>query len=118
MKPFSVPGFVGAVAIALIATALPSQADLGLDVVPAKYEMQASAGKSDTVPITVRNTSDVPIHILVSLNDYEIGTNGVLRFLDPGKGKLHGVDVRQEKQIFPGNGPEQGASDAVKKRVA
>ncbi len=80
--------FVGAVAIALIATALPGRADLGLDIVPAKYEMQADAGKSETVPITVRNTSDATTHVLVSLNDYEVGANGTLRFLDAGKGKF------------------------------
>lgn len=87
MNPIFVRRFVGAVAVALIASALPSRADLGLDIVPAKYEMQAEAGKSETVPITVRNTSDAAVHVLVSLNDYEVGTNGAVRFLDPGKGK-------------------------------
>lgn len=87
MKPFSVYRLVGAVAISLIASALPGRADLGLDIVPAKYEMQAAAGKSETVPITVRNTSDATVHVLVSMNDYEVGTNGTLRFLDPGKGR-------------------------------
>jgi len=87
VKPHFVTRFVGAVTIALIVTALPGRADLGLDIVPAKYEMQAEAGKSETVPITVRNTSEAAVHVLVSLNDYEVGANGTLRFLDAGKGR-------------------------------
>lgn len=77
----------GVVAIALIATALPAPADLGLDVVPAKYEMQAEPGKVQTIPITVRNTGENPVHVLVSMNDYELGTSGAIRFLEAGKGR-------------------------------
>lgn len=62
-------------------------ADLGLDVSPAKYEMEASAGQRQTIPITVRNTGADTVHIQVSLVDFTVGANGQYVFLPPGKNK-------------------------------
>ena len=78
---------IGVVAAVFAATALPAPADLGLDVSPAKYEMQVVPGKSSTVPITIRNTGAAPVHIVVALNDYEIGTSGTVKFMPVGKSR-------------------------------
>ena len=71
----------------MIATALPAPADLGLDVQPAKYELQASPGKAETIPITVRNTGGAAVHVLVTMSDFDVGTSGAMRFVEPGKGR-------------------------------
>jgi hypothetical protein len=77
----------GVLAAVFAATTLQAAADLGLDVSPAKYEMQVVPGKPSTVPITIRNTGGAPVHIVVALNDYEIGTSGAVKFMPVGKSK-------------------------------
>ncbi|HVA37592.1 MAG TPA: hypothetical protein VNJ51_08265 [Candidatus Dormibacteraeota bacterium] len=78
-------------ALAVIALALltprSAPADLGLDVSPAKYEMEVPAGQTQTFPITVRNTGGDTVHIQVSLVDFTVGANGQYVFLPPGKNK-------------------------------
>jgi hypothetical protein len=78
---------LGVIAAVFAAMTPRASADLGLDVSPAKYEMQVVAGKPSTVPITIRNTGGAPVHIVVSLNDYEIGTSGAVKFMAAGKSK-------------------------------
>jgi len=78
-----------ALAVVTLALLVPrsAPADLGLDVSPAKYEMEIPAGQSQTVPITVRNTGADTVHIQVSLVDFTVGANGQYQFLLPGKNK-------------------------------
>ena len=63
----------------------PSAADISVDVSPAKYELQTQPGKQETFPITVRNTSGAPVHIVASLADYAVGPTGNYAFTAPGK---------------------------------
>lgn len=65
-----------------------SRADLGLDVSPAKYEVQLPAGQTDTVPITVRNTGVNVVHVQVSIVDFSVGANGQYVFFRPGTNKF------------------------------
>lgn len=62
-----------------------SSADLALDVSPAKYELQVPAGQSQTIPITIRNAGDAPVHVLASLSDFTVGRDGTYAFFDAGK---------------------------------
>ncbi|MBV9440786.1 MAG: hypothetical protein JOZ24_12420, partial [Candidatus Eremiobacteraeota bacterium] len=71
-------------ALGLLLTA-PSSADISVDVSPAKYELQTQPGKQETFPITVRNTSGAPVHIVASLSDYVLGPSGSYAFAPPGK---------------------------------
>jgi P pilus assembly chaperone PapD len=64
---------------------VPSSADISVDVSPAKYELQTQPGKQETFPITVRNTSGAPVHIVASLSDYVVGPSGNYAFAPPGK---------------------------------
>jgi P pilus assembly chaperone PapD len=73
-----------AAALGLALTA-PSSADIAVDVAPAKYELQTQPGKSETFPITVRNTSGAPVHIVASLSDYTVGPTGNYLFAPAGK---------------------------------
>lgn len=77
-----------------------SSADLALDVSPAKYELQVPAGGSQTIPITVRNAGDAPVHVLASLADFQVGRDGQYAFFEPGKtpygmGKWVAVNPRE-----------------------
>jgi P pilus assembly chaperone PapD len=74
--------FTGALGLALTT---PSSADLSVDVSPAKYELQTQPGKQETFPITVRNSSGAPVHIVASLSDYNVGPTGNYAFQVPGK---------------------------------
>lgn len=75
-------GTIGVLGLALTA---PSSADISVDVAPAKYELQTQPGKQETFPITVRNTSGAPVHIVASLSDYAVGPTGNYAFAAPGK---------------------------------
>ncbi len=68
----------------MLVTAFPAPADLSLDVAPAKYEVQVTPGTTKTFPITVRNSSDAPLHIQASLSDFTVGANGDYVFTKPG----------------------------------
>jgi len=68
-----------------LALTVPSSADISVDVSPAKYELQTQPGKQETFPITVRNTSGAPVHIVASLSDYVVGPSGSYAFAPPGK---------------------------------
>ncbi len=64
-----------------------SRADLGLDVSPAKYEVQLPAGLTQTVPLTIRNTGADVVHVQVTIVDFNVGTNGQYAFFRPGTNK-------------------------------
>ena len=85
MRPsriLTVLAVTGALGLALT---VPSSADISVDVSPAKYELQTQPGKQETFPITVRNTSGAPVHIVASLSDYVVGPSGSYAFAPPGK---------------------------------
>jgi hypothetical protein len=89
-------------AIVSLALSIPASApaDISVDVSPAKYELQTAPGKSETFPILVRNTSNVPVHILASLNDFLVGPSGNYEFLPPGRnpysiGKAISINPRE-----------------------
>lgn len=75
---------LGPIAVFGTLLAAPSAADLSVDVSPAKYELQTTPGKQETFPITVRNTSAAPVHIVASLSDYSVGPTGNYSFNAPG----------------------------------
>ena len=77
--------FLAALAGLGLALATPSSADIAVDVSPAKYELQTQPGKTETFPITVRNTSGASVHIQASLADYNVGPTGNYVFEAPGK---------------------------------
>jgi hypothetical protein len=69
------------------ALALPGSAasvGLGLSVTPAKLEMSMPIGSSYNVPLTVSNGSATPVHILASLADFTVTSDGSYEFLRPG----------------------------------
>jgi P pilus assembly chaperone PapD len=68
------------------AAAIPAPADLSLDVAPAKYEVKVTPGTLQTIPITVRNSSDQPLHIQATLADFKVEPNGSYLFMKPGTG--------------------------------
>ena len=76
---------LGVASLLVMAAPASSPADVSLDVSPAKYELQVLPGKSETIPITVRNTGDSPVHIQVSLSDFAVGRDGNYQFLPAGK---------------------------------
>jgi P pilus assembly chaperone PapD len=76
---------IGAIVGLSAALAAPSSADIAVDVSPVKYELQSQPGKQETFPITVRNTSAAPVHIVASLADYSVGPTGNYAFTAPGK---------------------------------
>src|SRR5579884_3239466 len=82
MRAFRLVGGILGLSAALAA---PSSADIAVDVSPAKYELQSQPGKEETFPITVRNTSTAPVHIVASLSDYQVGPTGNYAFTAPGK---------------------------------
>jgi len=76
---------LGAMAILLLALPASSPADLSLDVSPAKYELQVLPGKTETIPIVVRNTGDTQVHIVTTLSDFTVGRDGNYQFAASGK---------------------------------
>ena len=85
MRTLRLARILGTTAVLGLALAAPSSADISVDVSPAKYELQTQPGKQETFPITVRNTSDSPVHIVASLSDYVLGPTGNYAFGPPGK---------------------------------
>ncbi|MFN2462055.1 MAG: hypothetical protein ABR591_15480 [Candidatus Velthaea sp.] len=79
---------LGATAILAIAFPASSPADISLDVSPAKYELQVAAGRAETIPITIRNTSDGPVHIQTTLSDFMVARDGNYEFLPAGKARF------------------------------
>ena len=71
-------------ALLVLAAAYPAPADLSLDVAPAKLELQVTGGTNQTVPITVRNSGNTPLHIQVTTSDFTVGTTGEYGFARPG----------------------------------
>ncbi|MDQ6929226.1 MAG: DUF916 domain-containing protein [Candidatus Eremiobacteraeota bacterium] len=101
---------LGLVAAMLVVTAYPTPADLGLDVAPAKYELQVAGGQSKTIPITVRNSSTAPVHIQATLSDFTVVSNGDYAFMRPGKNKYslaRWVTVNPREFDLPANGFQQ-----------
>jgi hypothetical protein len=71
--------------IAVMTASANSQQDvLGITVTPGKFEAAMPPGTTYNVPITVRNTSFVPNHILASLDDFGLSENGDYEFSKPG----------------------------------
>ncbi len=85
MRPSRFLTVLGGIAAYGLALATPSSADISVDVSPAKYELQTQAGKQETFPITVRNTSGAAVHIVASLSDYTLSPSGNYAFVTPGK---------------------------------
>jgi len=86
-------GMVGAgaaaIVVALASHPQPAAADLSLDVTPAQYEFQASAGTQTTFPIMVRNVGNGTVHVVATLADVDTSAeNGAARFLPPGTKKF------------------------------
>jgi hypothetical protein len=75
-----------AVLAALIATlaAAPSPGGIGLRVSPGRIDLQISAGVTSSVPVTVSNTSDYPMHIVVTSGEFTIDDSGTYAFNPPG----------------------------------
>jgi hypothetical protein len=78
---------LGATVAFTVAFPASSPADLSLDVSPAKYELQVVPGKSETIPIVVRNSGENSVHIVTSLSDFTVGRDGNYQFLPAGTGK-------------------------------
>jgi len=70
---------------ALIATlgAGTSPGGLGLRVVPGRIDMEISPGVTSSVPVTVANTSDVPLHIVVTSGEFTIDDSGTYAYSVP-----------------------------------
>lgn len=79
---------LAATALYLIGSAYPAPADLSLDVAPAKLEVQAVPGTTQTIPITVRNSGDTPMHIQASLVDFAVSPGGDYIFSKPGTNRF------------------------------
>ncbi|GAC1585388.1 MAG: hypothetical protein NVS3B7_20430 [Candidatus Elarobacter sp.] len=98
---------LAAIAALGLALTAPSSADISVDVAPAKYELQTQPGKSETFPITVRNTSGAPVHIVASLSDYTVGPTGNYLFAPAGRGLFSlakGITVNpREFDLEPGS---------------
>ncbi len=75
---------LAATALIVLGTTYPAPADLSLDVAPAKIEMQVAPGTTQTIPITVRNSSSSPLHIQASLVDFSVSPGGQYIFAKPG----------------------------------
>jgi urease beta subunit len=73
-----------AIGTLILFAAAPASADLALDVQPARYEFQVSAGGSQTVPITIRNAGTAPVHVVATVNDFTVNQSGTYAFLAPG----------------------------------
>src|SRR5579875_1363895 len=79
--------YVAVAAAGLLTLAAPAKApaDLGLNVIPTKIELATASGKTETIPVTVRNGGDSPVHVQASLTDFTTAANGQYVFLPPGK---------------------------------
>jgi P pilus assembly chaperone PapD len=53
-----------------------SPADVGLDVSPAKFELEMTPGASYNIPVTVHNGTDTPTHIQATLVDFGVTPSG------------------------------------------
>jgi hypothetical protein len=78
---------LAATALYIVGAAYPAPADLSLDVAPAKLEVQAVPGTTQTVPITVRNSGDTPMHIQASVVDFTLSPGGDYIFTKAGSGR-------------------------------
>jgi hypothetical protein len=66
--------------IAAMTSAADSDAVLGINVTPAKFEAAMTPGSTYNLPITVNNTSFSSTHILASLSDFGLNENGDYEF--------------------------------------
>jgi hypothetical protein len=76
---------VCAAVASILAASAPAPADIGLNVIPTKNEIATQAGKTETVPVTVRNDGQDVVHVQASLSDFTIAPNGQHVFMAPGK---------------------------------
>jgi hypothetical protein len=61
-----------------------SSVGLGIEVTPGKLEIEIPAGASYNVPISVRNSSFDPVHVLASMVDFGVGVSGDYEFMKVG----------------------------------
>jgi len=62
------------------ATTIGDPLGLGISVTPGKFEAAIPPGSTYNVPVTVNNSSEQPVHILASLADFTVTTNGNYEF--------------------------------------
>jgi len=60
-----------------------SSAGLGLRVVPGRIDIEISPGMTSSVPVTVANTSDYPLHIVVTSGEFTIDDTGMYDYRPP-----------------------------------
>lgn len=65
----------------------PARADLGLSVEPARFEIEAAAGETKTMPLAILNSSSSSVHVVASTNDFVIDAKGDYAFLAPGSSR-------------------------------
>jgi hypothetical protein len=97
---------LAATALYMIGAAYPAPADLSLDVAPAKLEVQAVPGTTQTIPITVRNSGDAPMHIQASVVGFTLTPGGDYVFSKPGAGRYTAsgwADLNPREFDIPGN---------------
>jgi len=106
-------GLVGAGSAAIVAALAslpqPAAADLSLDVTPAQYEFQATAGTQTTFPIMVRNVGAGTVHVVATLIDMDTSAGGA-RFLPPGSKKFSSSRwslINPREFDIPANGVQQ-----------
>jgi hypothetical protein len=70
---------------ALIATfgAGTSSGGFGMRVTPGRIDLQISPGVTSSVPVTVANTSDVPLHVVVTSGEFTIDDSGTYAYAPP-----------------------------------
>lgn len=62
---------------------------LGLDVTPAKFELSIPPGTLGyNIPITIRNSSGAPVHIVSSMSDFSVTRAGDYAFERAGSGQF------------------------------
>lgn len=69
---------------AAIALAAPPQSGLGIAVTPAKIDTILHPGVVSTIPVTVRNDHDHPVHVIVTPADFRLDEHGAYVYSAPG----------------------------------
>lgn len=65
-------------------TAATAMAGLGLDVSPAKIDMQIPIGARYNMPMTIKNSGANPVHVVVTPMDFKLTGKGEYQFLKVG----------------------------------
>jgi hypothetical protein len=75
-------GLIAAIGAAPLESAPPS--GIGLNVTPGKIEIAMRPGSIVNVPVTVRNDSPLPAHVVLSAGDFTVDDDGVYHYDVPG----------------------------------